>query len=102
MKKVKIILEVRFLIVFLHRTNNYVTLREAQLESIGEVKERDSEADAERLAIAVQLFKNLLGLIIIFAENTKRVKDFFDLSITASGGGGDTGGGGEQQSEPGV
>lgn len=68
--------------------NNYVTLREAQLESIGEVKELDSEQDAERYALAIQLFRNLLGLISKFAEDTERVKDFFDLSITARGGGG--------------
>lgn len=82
--------------------NNYVTLREAQLESIGEVKELDSEADAARFALAIQLFKNLLGLIGTFAEDTERVKDFFDLSITASGGGGGTDEGGEEQPEPGV
>jgi len=69
--------------------NNYLTVREAQLESIGEVKELDSEQDAARRPLAIELFKDLLGIIIMFADNTQRVKDFFDLSITATGGGGE-------------
>lgn len=78
---------------------NFVKIRGSQLGSIGEVKELDSEADAARHALAVQLFKNLLDLISMFAEDTERVKDFFDLSITARKGGGKTEGDGEEEAE---
>ena len=61
--------------------NNYVSLRESQLGAIGEVKELDSEADAARAELAIQLFVNLLSLLIIFKEDTQRVKDFFDESM---------------------
>lgn len=62
--------------------NNYVALRDTQLQAIGEVKELDSDADAARIDLAERIFLNLLALITMFVENTDRVKDFFDLSIT--------------------
>ena len=61
--------------------NNYVKIRESQLGAIGEVKELDSEADVARKVLATQLFVNLLSLLIIFKEDTQRVKDFFDESM---------------------
>lgn len=62
--------------------NNYVAIRDVQLQAIGEVKELDSEADGARIALAERIFLNLLSLITTFVKTPDRVKDFFDLSIT--------------------
>lgn len=62
--------------------NNYVAIRDVQLQAIGEVKELDSDADAARIALAERIFLNLLALITMFVKTPDRVIDFFDLSIT--------------------
>lgn len=60
----------------------YKNSRELQLEKIGNVKELDTVQDKARYVLGVQLYKNLLTLLLMHAENTKRVIDFFDLSIS--------------------
>ncbi len=65
--------------VFLNAFNNARTL---QLQSAGEVIENDSDSDIARAAIAKQVYKNLLQLLVIHIDDTDRVIDFFDLSIT--------------------
>lgn len=62
--------------------NAFIAARAAQLLSAGEVIENDSDSDIARAAVAKQVFKNLLGLLIIHIDDTQRVIDFFDLSIT--------------------
>lgn len=58
------------------------TARTNQLQTAGEVIEKDSDSDIARAAIAKQVYKNLLGLLIFHINDTERVIDFFDLSIT--------------------
>ena len=62
--------------------NAFIAARAAQLQSAGEVIENDSDSDIARAAVAKQVFKNLLELLIIHIDDTERVIDFFDLSIT--------------------
>lgn len=58
------------------------TARTNQLQTAGEVIEKDSDSDIARSALAKQLYKNLCSLIIIHIDDTERVIDFYDLSIT--------------------
>lgn len=62
--------------------NAFITARTNQLQSAGEVIEKDSDSDIARAALAKQVFKNLLQLLLIHIDDTNRVIDFFDLSIT--------------------
>lgn len=65
--------------LFLDAFNNARTL---QLQSAGEVIENDSDSDIARAAMVKQVYKNLLQLLVIHIDDTERVIDFFDLSIT--------------------
>jgi hypothetical protein len=65
--------------LFLDAFNNARTL---QLQSAGEVIENDSDSDIARAAMVKQVYKNLLELLVIHIDDTERVIDFFDLSIT--------------------
>ncbi|MCG3164536.1 MAG: hypothetical protein POELPBGB_00290 [Bacteroidia bacterium] len=60
----------------------FITARTNQLQSAGEVIEKDSDSDIARAALVKQVYKNLLGLLIIHIDDVNRVIDFFDLSIT--------------------
>lgn len=62
--------------------NAFIAARALQLQSAGEVIENDSDSDIARAAIAKQVYKNLLQLLVIHIDDTDRVIDFFDLSIT--------------------
>lgn len=62
--------------------NAFNTARTNQLQTSGEVIEKDSDSDIARAALAKQLYKNLCSLIIIHIDDTERVIDFYDLSIT--------------------
>jgi hypothetical protein len=62
--------------------NAFIAARAAQLLSAGEVIENDSDSDIARAAMVKQVYKNLLQLLVIHIDDTQRVIDFFDLSIT--------------------
>ncbi len=61
--------------------NNYLALRKAQLQSMGKVKEGMTDSDEKRYKLGVQLYKNLLTLLLIYAEEPDKAANFFDESI---------------------
>jgi hypothetical protein len=63
--------------------NTYTLLRQAQLQKIGRVKDEISNADEKRNALGLQLYKNLLTLLLIYADNPEKVDNYFDESIIA-------------------
>jgi hypothetical protein len=60
---------------------NYVTSRTQQLQAIGSLKGISGESKACRKALAIQLYKNLLHILLINAEQTEQVKAYFDVSF---------------------
>lgn len=59
----------------------YVTSRTQQLQAIGSVKGISGESKARRKALAIQLYKNLLQILLENAEQTENVKAYFDISF---------------------
>ena len=48
---------------------------------MGKVKEGMSDSDEKRYKLGVQLYKNLLALLLIYAEEPDKAANFFDESI---------------------
>jgi|YelNatPaOPRAMG01_1025707.scaffolds.fasta_scaffold04422_5 hypothetical protein len=61
--------------------STYTSLRQAQLQKIGEVKDKTSIADEKRKLLALQLYKNLLTLLLIYADKPEKAELYFDESI---------------------
>ena len=61
--------------------DTYITIRTQQLQAIGSVKGISGESKACRKALAIQLYKNLLHILLINAEQTDQVKAYFDVSF---------------------
>lgn len=59
----------------------YITNRTEQLQAIGSVKGISSDSKIRRRALSVQLYKNLLHILMENAEQTSKVKDYFDISF---------------------
>lgn len=59
----------------------YVSSRTEQLQAIGSLKGISSESKSRRKALAIQLYKNLLHILLENAEQTSQVKDYFDISF---------------------
>jgi hypothetical protein len=59
----------------------YVSSRTEQLQAIGSVKGISSESKSRRRTLAVQLYKNLLHILLENADQTSQVKDYFDVSF---------------------
>jgi hypothetical protein len=60
---------------------SYVNCRTEQLQAIGSLKGISSESKSKRKALAVQLYKNLLHILLENAEQTGQAKDYFDISF---------------------
>jgi hypothetical protein len=63
------------------RLNAYLSTRTAQLNAVGGVKGISEAAQASRKALSVQLFKNLLTLLMLNAETPDKVSRYFDESF---------------------
>lgn len=61
--------------------NTLISLRQAQLQKIGKVIDEISVAGSKRYALEVQLYKNLLTLLLINAEHPEKAEIYFDESI---------------------
>ncbi len=58
-----------------------LTARETQLESKGKVKHGSTDIDRKRYALGVQMYKNLLTLLLINAEEPLKALAYFDESM---------------------
>lgn len=61
--------------------NIYLQLRKDQLQSIGKVKDGMTESERKRIRLAVQIYRNLLTLLLLNAEEPEKARNFFDESI---------------------
>jgi hypothetical protein len=61
--------------------DHYQTLRNGQLQAIGSAKGLSTDSGEKRKALAVQLYKNLLTLLLVHAESPAAVENFFDVSF---------------------
>jgi hypothetical protein len=61
--------------------NTYLSLRKNQLEAIGKVKDEITDSEDKRHDLSVQLYKNLLTLLLLNAEEPDRAGNFFDESM---------------------
>jgi len=61
--------------------NLYLSLRKTQLQTISKVKEEKITSDDSRYALAMQLYRNLLTLLLIYAEEPEKAAVYFDESI---------------------
>lgn len=61
--------------------DTYATSRTQQLQAIGSVKGMSGESRARKKALALQLYKNLLCLLLENAERTEDAKTYFDISF---------------------
>ncbi len=61
--------------------DNLMQAMSAQSGKKGEVKDTTSGTKELRRQLAVQLYKNMLVLLLINAENPEKVKDYFDESF---------------------
>ena len=63
------------------RYNTYLSLRKGQLEAIGTVRDEITDSEDKRHDLSVQLYRNLLTLLLLNAEEPERVSNFFDESM---------------------
>ena len=61
--------------------DEYTTLRKVQLQKIGKVKDESSTASVQRDELSLQLYKNLLTLLLINADMPEKAAVYFDESI---------------------
>lgn len=61
--------------------NTYLALRGAQLQTFGKVKDGMTDLEQKRYKLSVQLYKNLLTLLLLNAEEPEKTTNFFDESI---------------------
>ena len=59
----------------------YMEASGAQLQTMGKEKDNISSASDARKAVTLQLFKNLLTLVLIYAEDPSKAAVYFDLSL---------------------
>lgn len=59
----------------------YTASRTQQLQAIGSVKGMSGESKARKKALALQLYKNLLHILLENVEQTDQVKTYFDISF---------------------
>jgi hypothetical protein len=59
----------------------YASSRTQQLQAIGSVKGISGESKARRKALALQLYRNLLQMLLEHVEQTEYVKTYFDTSF---------------------
>jgi hypothetical protein len=59
----------------------YTTSRTQQLQAIGSLKGLSGESKARRKALALQLYRNLLQILLENVEQTDAVKKYFDTSF---------------------
>ena len=59
----------------------YTTLRKVQLQKIGKVKDESSTASVQRDELSLQLYKNLLTLLLINADMPEKTAIYFDESM---------------------
>ena len=59
----------------------YTSSRTQQLQAIGSVKGISGESKARRKALALQLYRNLLRMLLENVEQTESVKAYFDTSF---------------------
>ncbi len=58
--------------------DSFTQTRQAQLSKKGEVKDGSTASETLRKQLSVQLFKNMLLLLLIYVDNPEKVKDYFD------------------------
>lgn len=61
--------------------NTYLAARSLQLQTFGKVKDGMTVTEEKRYKLGVQLYKNLLTLLLINAETPEKVTNYFDESI---------------------
>jgi hypothetical protein len=61
--------------------DTYASSRTQQLQAIGSVKGISGESKARRKALALQLYKNLLQMLLANIDQTENVKTYFDTSF---------------------
>ena len=61
--------------------NIFIATKKAQAQKIGNVKDETSAASDLRVALELQLFKNLLSIVLINAEDPSKVQIYFDFSL---------------------
>jgi hypothetical protein len=61
--------------------DTYASSRTQQLQAIGSVKGISGESKARRKALALQLYRNLLQMLLEHVEQTEYVKTYFDTSF---------------------
>ncbi|MGB4774355.1 MAG: hypothetical protein WBP45_04225 [Daejeonella sp.] len=59
----------------------YLDNRETQLKSIGSVKTLSNKGKTQRDQLALQLYINLLSLLLMYASDTDKVKAYYDESF---------------------
>ncbi|MGB4776213.1 MAG: hypothetical protein WBP45_13645, partial [Daejeonella sp.] len=59
----------------------YLDSRETQLESIGSVKTLSNKGKTQRDQLALQLYINLLSLLLMNPADTDQVKAYYDESF---------------------
>ncbi len=80
-EKYKETLGQEFVDLFTRLQNEFVTVREEQLQKFGKVSDLKQLTRDKREALTTQLTKNLLSLAIDSIGEPQRVTDFFDQSI---------------------
>jgi|GEM_PF-2399202 len=58
--------------------DGFMQTRQSQLSKKGEVKDGSTTTETLRKQLSVQLFKNMLLLLLINVDNPEKVKDYFD------------------------
>jgi len=61
--------------------NDYVSVRNAQLKKLGEVKDGSTDGEALRLELATSMYLVLLDLIKINVKDREKVKSFYDAQF---------------------
>jgi hypothetical protein len=61
--------------------STYESLREGQLESKGKVQDEIADSEKKRYGLSVQLYKNLVTLLLLNPEEPEKAKSFFDESF---------------------
>ncbi len=61
--------------------NIYLHSRKTQLQSISKVKDESITSNDKRRALAMQLYRNLLTLLLIYSEEPEKAAVYFDESI---------------------